>query len=514
MMGMIMSRTLEASDLVRLVKHCMVEPDFFCNEILQAPNDPWQSELMNAIADLDRARLGMPTKFNHDLRQRFSVSACQGPGKTHTAAKLIHWYNFTRVGRIPVTAPKQRQVVTRVWPEVRKLAAGAKPGYSSLLRIEQTKIVWLDNLEHCALVESASQPENLQGLHDRYLFFLVEEASGVSENMFPVIEGALTTPDAIMLMIGNPTRNEGEFYRSRTDPETMRLYYAMRISYRDSPRISRKWVEDMRRKHGEESPVFKVRCLGEDAGQDENQLVSLAWIDNAKDSDPEEWEDGTFPELRICVDVSDGGIDETVISVVERRQCGEALLAVTRHSWEPSVAVIEAADAADAVADHWAQTFGEHLASIVYVVDAIGVGAGTAGTLIRRGRQVIQYRGGSTDGVDTKKYRNRRTQSYLSWRDALREGTFYIARGAFGSDEDWLEFQRQAITIRARPGVERVEELETKDSMKKRGIKSPDIPDSIVMAYADRAPELDHGDVPIEVFGGDESLQGMSQWDS
>lgn len=480
---------LNADVLQRVIRRSRTDPDFFCNEILRSPNDPWQSELMNAIADLDRARYGEPTLFNHDLRNRFSVSACQGPGKTHCLAKVIHWYNFTRVGRIPCTAPKEKQVITRVWPEIRKLLASAIDGYSSLLRVEQTKIVWLGNLDHCALVEAASQPENLQGLHDKYLLFCIEEASGVDEKMFPVIEGALTTPNAIMLMIGNPTKGEGEFFNSRNDPENSKLYYNMRISYLDSPRISRKWVEGMRRKYGEKSPIFKIRCLGEDAGKDANQLLELYWLDRAVCDDKSDWEDGSFPRLRISVDVSDGGEDETIICVEEHRDSNVCLRQMTRHSWEPSIAVIEAADLTEKIAIEWGKQLGINPKDIELIVDAIGVGAGTAGLLIQKGYNVRQYRGGSTEGVRTDRYRNRRTQSYLTFRDALRDGTFLIAPDAIDK-EDWNDFCKQCLSIRSKAGNERLEDLETKEEMKRRGIKSPDMPDSVVMGFADKLPSL------------------------
>ena len=99
---------------------------------------------------------------------------------------------------------------------------------------------------------------------------------------------------------------------------------------------------------------------------------------------------------------------------------------------------------------------------------------------------VVAYRGGEASD-DTKQWRNRRTQSYMCLRDALRD-----RRITFGQqyNDGWDEFAAQACSIRTVPGSERVEDLETKESMKRRGIKSPDEVDSLAMLFATQTPTL------------------------
>ena len=122
-----------------------LDPDWFCTTILKCPNDLWQSEMMNAIADLDRIKLGIPTLYNHDGKNRFTVRAFHGPGKTHFIAKLMHWWNFTRQGRIPCTAPKEKQLTTRLWPEFRKLLASSEVWYQKIIKVDRTHITWFNN---------------------------------------------------------------------------------------------------------------------------------------------------------------------------------------------------------------------------------------------------------------------------------------------------------------------------------------------------------------------------------
>ena len=111
------------------VRKATIDPNWMCETILKSPNDPWQCEMMDAVADLDRIKLGIPALYNPDGLNRFTIRAFHGPGKTHFVAKLMHWFNFTRKGRIPVTAPKEKQVTQRVWPEFRKIRTAAMAEY-------------------------------------------------------------------------------------------------------------------------------------------------------------------------------------------------------------------------------------------------------------------------------------------------------------------------------------------------------------------------------------------------
>jgi len=132
-------------------------------------------------------------------------------------------------------------------------------------------------------------------------------------------------------------------------------------------------------------------------------------------------------------------------------------------------------------------------------VDSIGVGAGTAGYLLKKGYPVVQYRGGEASD-DPKRWRNRRVQSYLVLRDGLRDGTVVIEDKFLDGEADWDELEAQLCSIKRKPGAERLEDLETKQDMLRRGIKSPDRPDSMAMVNATRAPKMGGAGVVMD-FG-------------
>jgi len=463
------------------VRIALTNPNWFADKILNCPNDSWQAEIMDAIADLDRARQGMPTLYNHDLKNKFSIVAGHGPGKTHLGAKVMHWFNFTRRAIIPCTAPKEKQLTTRLWPEFRRILQRGIKEYRDLILVEAMKIVWGNDPLWFATIEAASMPENLAGYHDDMVLFIVDEASGIKEEMFPVIMGALTTEGSVLLMYGNPTKLTGEFYASHNKRGVMEDYYLRHVKPEESPHVSQKWVDGLVRRYGRDHPVVKVRAFGEFAEMMENQLIPLAWIERARDTSFTT--DGSLPRMRISVDVADGGEDETVVTVARMFDTATLFLEQKRFNFEPSVSPIESGEAALRIYQAWGCTpkNGDD-----FVVDAIGVGAGTAGWLMKQGMPVIAYKGGEASD-DTAKWRNRRTQSYIVMRDGFRDEAIFIADDFTA---DWDDFTAQMCSIKSKPGTERLEELQTKEEMKRSGIKSPDMADSPAMVFATKQPSM------------------------
>lgn len=450
--------------------------------------DGWQCELSEAVADVFRKREGLPTVCNHEGRNLITVVAPQGPGKTFGIAELAHWFGFCFYPSIvAVTAPKLEHVKTRFFGEFNKIRNRAVPEYSSLQDPQATRVYWAshDPDNHLLVAETGKQPENMQGLRRRYTLVLVDEASGMDEVIWPVLFGNLAGSDVgILVMISNPTRNVGTFAQSHLAQRLAGDYYRLPITLDKANRVSRTWVDQMVRMWGERSPQVRIRCFGEFADSSPNQLVPLSWIQRAMGRKARET-DGSIPKLRVSVDVADGGLDETVNTVARHFQSFRRVEKVKRYSFPTSEAPVMAADAAEALFYAWGGAKGQD----DFVVDALGVGAGTAGILIQRGHAVVAYKGGA-GSADPKKWKNRRAQSYIGLRDEYRDDLIDFAAGCFDSEEDADEYQNQLCTIQKRPGDERMEELVTKEQMKQDGMKSPDMSDSHAMQYATQAPTL------------------------
>ena len=458
------------------------DPEYFCNSVLRVPNDPWQTECMQAVIDIERKIRGMRTIINHEGRNKISVTAMHGPGKTHWIAKLMHYWQYTREGRIVCTATKERQILTRLWPEFRTIGKKAIDGYSQTYDANSGMIKWNNDDDYFAVAETAKEPENLAGYHHDYLMFLVDEASGINEQLFPVIEGAISTGKVVVLvMIGNPTKTEGTFYLSHKNVKIAKEYFSYQITLDKTPRISKQWLESMENKYGKDSAIYKIRCLGEFAEGDDYQLISLGWVyDSIMDS--RILPDGSRPVNKISADIADGGSNETVIVASTKYNTFVHLRRFSRHHFDMKTATKDAAKECIKMM----RRMGWKKSNTQFVIDGVGVGAGTCADLIDAGYSVVKFKAGKASG-NPKRWANQRAQSFCTFADMLRDGEIKIDPKFCESDEDWDDFYGQCASIRRKEGEDKVERLESKKDMMKRGLKSPDIADAVSMPFGSMA---------------------------
>lgn len=485
----------EEKQIETLIWKARFDPVWFVKEFLNVDPEQWQIELLEAIADCVRSKYGHPTVINHDAKNKITVRAGQGPGKTFGASLVAHWFGFCFRCKIPCTAPKERQLLTRLWPEFRKIARMAKPEYKAILDIQASKVVWFNDIDWMMIAETANTPENLAGYHDDYMIFICEESSGISEEMFPVVEGAVSTGKiVIVLLIGNPTQLSGTFYQSHCVNKVSKHYFQIHVSLDKSKRISRDWVKEMVDKYGEHSPVVQVRCYGEFPKASANQLLSLEWLTNSQYIEDET--DGSIPKIRISVDVADGGEDDSVVTVAKHYQTFTQFLKQYVFNFEASVSIPKLVDAVYLIytSIKEAEVFNSDMD---VVVDSIGVGAGVAGGLLLNNVPVIRYKGGAASD-DVKEWRNKRVQSYFTFKEQLRQGKIRYS-SEFTTDFD--DYNAQCCSILTKLDGERVDDLETKKEMLARGVKSPDKADSSAMQFATDEPEYISSGVISDSFG-------------
>lgn len=474
------------------------EPVWAAKNILGVDLDPWQEELLEAVFDTRRRQLGMRTRINHEGKNRISVRAGHGPGKTFGVAVVAHLWFFAHRALGFATAPKEKQLHERLWPALRKVRQSAIPEYQRLVRVDRTKMYFVNDPDWGLNAETASSPDNLAGYHDDYILEIVEEASGVDEKFFPVIDGAVSTGKCpVQILIGNPTRNSGTFFMSHTRPQLAHLYHRVHVTVDKAPRVSREWIAGMVAKYGRDSAVVKVRCYGEFADESDSQVISLAWLDqaNARSTDS----DGGLPIRKIAIDVADGGECDSVCTVGTEYQTKLVLEKQVVARFSAAESSIRTAQLG---VDLWKAHGFDARNGDYFIVDAVGVGAGTAGYLLDKGYPVVCNRGGESSD-DPKRWRNRRTQNYIVARDYYRDGRIAHAEGFV---DDWDDFAAQLTALRYKANGERVDDIETKDDLTRRGVKSPDRADSAVMLLSGKSPQLTTQIVPrdeVLYFGGD-----------
>jgi phage terminase large subunit len=218
---------------------------------------------------------------------KVSVRSGHGIGKSSCAAWAISWFVETHdFCKVPCTAPTAHQLRDILWGELskwRRIAdeqsrhRGDHPRFwlSQLFRLIHDSLIDPSAREWGAFARTAKKenPEALQGFHADHLLFVIDEGPGVHEEVFEAAEGALSTPGARVLMLGNPTRNTGTFAASHK--HNRGDYTALHFRSQDSPLVDPGYRQRLVRKWGEGSNVVRVRADGEFPRQEDDILISL-----------------------------------------------------------------------------------------------------------------------------------------------------------------------------------------------------------------------------------------------
>jgi hypothetical protein len=57
-------------------------------------------------------------------------------------------------------------------------------------------------------------------------------------------------------------------------------------------------------------------------------------------------------------------------------------------------------------------------------------------------------------------------------------------------DESWTEFEAQVCSVKSKPGTDRLEDIVTREEMRRDGVDSPDHADSLAMQFATQVPTI------------------------
>lgn len=404
--------------------------------------------------------------------KRVAVRSGNDVGKTFSAAVAALWmlFNFPPCAVI-TTAPTFAQVRDILWREIHKLWGMRRPGLSVK---EPDTTQFRIAPDQFAIGLTTNQPERFQGYHEKNIFFILDEASGIDAEIYDAIEGSMQSPGAKLLMIGNPTRLSGPFYEAFYGPRS-HLFYTLHISQFDyvewcesggkykPPLVTREDIEERRRMYGEGHPYWAIRVLGEFPAEPPGTLIPLRLIDAAQRRVLQ-----PVGEKEFGIDVADKGGDETVVCC---RQ-GDVVLFV--EAWndrdtEQSVGRI-------------VQLIEEHKPARVKV-DYPGVGAAVYNPLRAMQRQrgwrteiIAVHTGARSTRPD--EYRLVSDELWFELAQRFREGRIDLSHVR---TDDLL--REQLVTRTYELDRHSVQYLESKHSLRARNLPSPDRADALALAF-------------------------------
>ena len=446
-----------------LANRALTDPVWWIREILG--HEPWQKqiEIIESVRD----------------HRTTAVKSCHAAGKSFTAADVALWFLYAHNPSIVLTtAPTDRQVKGILWKEIRKSFQRAKYPLGGTILTQELKLS--EDWFAWGFTAPDYDPDRFQGFHEIHLLVVADESSGVSDGIFEGIDGVLTSEQARLLMIGNPTNPTGRFAKAFKSPDSNKIS----ISAFDTPNftefgiteqdilqntwegkitenlpypflVTPRWTYERLHDWTALSPLWQAKVLAQfpEAGTD--TLIPLHWVEAAVDRQLKR----TTP-FELGVDVARYGSDETVIMF---RQ-GSVVRTIKTMPMSSTMTV--AGEVIKALRETGAKAAK---------IDAVGLGAGTFDRLEEQGQPAVEMQSGAASS-DPEVYLNTRAEWYWGLRSRFETGDIDIENDAM--------LISQISNIKYKINSRGQIQIESKEDMKKRGLSSPDRADTLMLTFA------------------------------
>jgi phage terminase large subunit len=433
------------------------DPVLFVKEVLGVEPDEWQQDFLNAVASGER---------------KISIRSGHGVGKSTTASWAMLWFLLTRYPvKVVVTAPTSAQLYDALFAELKRWVKELPQPIQELLDVKQERIELKASATEAfisARTSRAEQPEALQGVHSDNVMLVADEASGVPEAVFEAAAGSMSGHNALTILLGNPVRSSGFFFE--THNRLKDEWWTRRVSCLDSTRVSKEYVQDMKSRYGEESNAYRIRVLGEFPRSDDDTIIPMELLESAKHRDTRAYEDAP---IIWGLDVARFGSDSSVLC---KRQSN---VVHTLERWR-NLDLMQLTGAV--VAQYEACDHKNRPAEIL--VDSIGLGAGVVDRLRElklpaRGINVSESPAMGGTYLNLRAELWHKAKAWLEKRDCK-----------IPNNEDLIgELATVRYTFTSNGKIK----IESKDDIRRRGLKSPDMADAFVLTFASDAATISWG---------------------
>lgn len=410
--------------------------------------------------------------------KRVAVKSANTIGKSFIAADVVLDFLLTNKDSVVVTtAPTFQQVETILWREIRSAVYHSK--YPLGAQVLQTELKFSD--KWYAIGISTDNPVNFQGKHSESgkLLVVIDEASGFPQDIWEMIEAL--HPSNI-LAIGNPTDIIGPFFDCFNGPAAS-MWHQITITanecldwQRKNGRIpglvSEEWVTEMQQIHGKGSDWYRVHVDAEFPLQAESALINREWVDRARrgvDADGlplDEEKEHNVVRILSCDLATKHGNNETILTY----RYGHTFKNIYPYKQQ----------SATFIRDEIGSLFNKHDLHIT-VFDGDGLGESFGDFLAQAHIPFLEFHGGyGQKAIEHVKFRNLRTQFY--WMVARKfEKGLYDLRQLPQKEFELLRSQLCSIKAKKDDPMGRIQ-IETKEDLAARSIKSPDYADSFMMS--------------------------------
>lgn len=418
------------------------------------------------------------------------------------SATLVNWWVDTHPiddTTVVTTATNWKQVRNVLWKEIPRVKADA--GIGGKVNADAT---WKmgDRQDPIAfgMKPDDKDESGFQGVHDQYVLVIMDEAGGISKEIFTAADAITTNKFARILAIANP--NDPSCYMAEVYKREMRLkpeersWNIIQFGAYDTPNFTGEvvpvevatrlvqvdWVEARKKEWGEDDPRFVARVLGEFPDVSDDGLFNMGRVMQSMEAYDTSEPDEGMP-ITIGVDVARYGSDS---SVIVSNQGGYIRI----HGRYQGLNGPELARKVGELA--------MEMGAVEIRIDAIGVGASVLDSIYNFVPPTISVVGihGNAKSGDSTKWYNYRAAMYDQFAKAVADGRVYLP------DDDELHNEIASIKYEYRGSALLIE---SKENMRKRGIKSPDVLDAVIYAYQN-IDAIMAGDSEGQYFSPDDLL--------
>lgn len=427
--------------------------------------DDWQTQVLRGI----EAALAAGKTVDRAVRDaiRIAVRSGHGVGKTALVAWIILWFISCRSHpQIVVTANTKQQLEGKTWRELAKWHKLTI--HRHWFRWTATKFY---NVAHPETWFATSVPwskersEAFAGTHEENVLIIFDEGSGIEDIIWEVAEGAMTTPGAMWIVFGNPTRNTGRFRECWRKFKHRWLGFI--VDSRTAKKANRTQIDEWIKDYGADSDFVRIRVLGQFPRVAYTQFIGedLVLQSAARVPAPEEYE---VAAKVFGLDIARFGNDQSVLVF---RQ-GFKIQAVWKwrelDSHQLAFRVIE--------------KIIEVQPDAVFA-EEVGIGVGAI-DIMRTNNHQIQGVIPQERAIDDRTYFNKRAEMWGEMKKWLRTGCCASLVVANENDPELDEELKDDMT-----GIEygfdargRIQ-MEKKEDMKARGQPSPDFGDALALTF-------------------------------
>lgn len=245
---------------------------------------------------------------------KVAVKSGNTVGKSRIAAEISLTFLLSYYpSKVIITAPTFTQIEEILWKEIAGLYNKTKIPIGGELLKTELKL----NEQWFALGVSTNEVNRFQGFHSPYLLVIVDEALGVSKEIWEAIEGL--HPFRV-LAIGNPLLSSGDFFQCFSSA----LWHKITITCQECVDwqnkfgkipglVTQAWINERKKEWGENHPLYQSRVEATFPEIGTNSVIQPLYVKDAVDR---ELRFNPTGRITVC-DVGAEGDDSTVIYNME-----------------------------------------------------------------------------------------------------------------------------------------------------------------------------------------------------